>query len=147
MLRSRVREFCIRCIFFPPALPPRPRFFTILINTAGERLHGGRVVSLATLSVMVSRLGYQWWCLGFAGIKHRGQPRKSVMDPWNLVGWVTPRQPRSRYRRHLPDLRPEKLRVRMYPWNLVGWVTPRQPRSRYRRHLPDLRSEKLRVRR
>jgi len=35
----------------------RPRHLSTPPNTAGERLLGGRVVSVATLPVMVSRLG------------------------------------------------------------------------------------------
>jgi len=44
------------CIFL--FLYPRPRHLNTLPNTADERLLGGRVVSVATLPVMVSRLGW-----------------------------------------------------------------------------------------
>ena len=57
------------------------------------------MVSVATLPVMVSRLGW--------GSRFKSDPRlnaagsliKPVRDPWNLAGWVTSRQPRS----HLED--------------------------------------------
>jgi len=57
------------------------------------------VVSVATLPVMVSRLGW--------GSRFKSDPRlnaagsliKPVRDTRNLAGWVTPRQPRS----HLED--------------------------------------------
>ena len=61
------------------------------------------MVSVATLLVMVSRLGW--------GSRFKSDPRlnaagsliKPVRDPWNLAGYVTPRQPRSRWE-DLPNL-------------------------------------------
>jgi len=46
------------CIFLSFFLSPRPRHLSTPLNTANERLLGGRVVSVATLPVMVSRLGW-----------------------------------------------------------------------------------------
>jgi len=60
---------------------------------------GGRVVSVATLPMMVSRLGWGSWFKSDPRLNAAGSLIKPVRDPWNLDGWVTPRQPRS----HLED--------------------------------------------
>jgi len=67
-------------------------------NTGDERLLGGRVVSVATLPVMVSRLGW--------GSRFKSDPRLnaagSLLKPSGSLGsgrMETPRQPRS----HLED--------------------------------------------
>ena len=47
----------ISAIIFPRFLSTRPRHYSIPLNAAGRFLLSGRVVSVATLPVMVSRLG------------------------------------------------------------------------------------------
>jgi len=69
------------------------------LNTADGCLLGGRVVSVATLPVMVSRLGWGSWFKSDPRLNAAGSLIKPVRDPWNLAGWVTPRQSRS----HLED--------------------------------------------
>jgi len=82
--------------FFPPLFHGGLGHLSTLLNIADERLLGGRVVSVVTLPVMVSRLGW--------GSRFKSDPRlnaagsliKPVRDSWNVAGWVTPRQSRSR---------------------------------------------------
>jgi len=60
---------------------------------------------------LLALLRSQWFCRHSVGvavqirseIKCRGQPRKTREGPWNLVGWVTPRQAPSRWE-DLPSL-------------------------------------------
>jgi len=54
------------------------------------------VVSVATLPVMVSRLGWGSRFISDPSLNAAGSLIKPVRDPWNLAGWVTPCQSRSR---------------------------------------------------
>jgi len=59
-------------MFFPSLFRGGLGHLSIPLNTANECLHGGRVVSVDTLLVMVSRLGW--------GSRFKSDPR------WNAVG-------------------------------------------------------------
>jgi len=99
--RLRTEESWVRSSLPPHfSLDPYGRCsqWSMLPNTAVGRL-GGRVVSVATLPVMVSRLGWGSWFKSDPRLNAAGSLIKPVRDPWNLAGWATPRQPRS----HLED--------------------------------------------
>ena len=69
----------------------RPLAKTSSVKYASEHrrrmLLGGRVVSVVTIPVMVSRRGSRFKSV----IKKPWAASQNRDDPWNLVGWVTPR--------------------------------------------------------
>jgi len=93
--RSRVAGRVLDSLRFSFFLSRRPRHLNTPLNNLVSLL-GGRVVSIATLPVMVSRLGWGSRFKSDSRFNDAGSLIKPVRDPWNLAGWVTPRQPRSR---------------------------------------------------
>jgi len=91
---SWVRFWVTQNFSFTPLRRLRP--LSKAPNTDVKRLLGGRVVSVATLPMMVSRLGWGSQFKSDPRLNAAGSLVKPVRDPWNLAGWVTPRQPRSR---------------------------------------------------
>jgi len=66
-----------------------------------------------------------------SAIKYRGQPHKIAKKPWNLVSWVTPRRPRSRWI-NLPNHTLTKYASGGSAWNRTSFSTCTFPDHTFR---------------